>query len=244
MEYVDIIMPVYNCEKYVGNAIESVKRQTYDKWRLIIINDNSSDDTKKEIEKRLDEKILFIDLKEHVGVAEARNIGIKSSQNQYIAFLDADDIWLEEKLQKQLEFMKKNDYGFTYTSFTYLKENKRKNIKKIPESLNYKQALKNTIILTSTVMVDKEKIKDFYMPHIYSEDTATWWKILKRGTKAYGLNERLTIYRITPQGLSSKKFRNLGKTWNLYRKQECFSCIKTTYYFLWYMTNAIKKRIV
>ncbi len=244
IEYIDIIMPVYNCEKYIGSAIESVQRQTYNKWKLIIINDNSSDDTKKEIEKRLNDKILFINLKKHVGVAEARNIGIRNSENQYIAFLDADDIWLEEKLQKQLEFVKKNDYGFTYTSFTYLKDGRKKDVNKIPQSLDYKQALKNTIILTSTVLINKEKVKEIYMPNIPSEDTATWWKILKSGIKAYGLNERLTIYRITQQGLSSKKFRNLGRTWNLYRKQEGFSCIRTIYYFLWYVLNAIKKRVI
>ena len=244
MDCVDIIMPVYNCEKYIGEAIETVKKQTYTNWKIIIINDNSTDNTKKEIEKKLEEKIIFIDLKEHVGVAEARNIGLKNSKSRYIAFLDADDMWVENKLEEQLNFMKKNEYGFTYTSFSYLKRNKQKKVKKIPESLTYNQPLKNTIILTSTVMIDKQKIEEFCMPQIHSEDTATWWTILKKGKKAYGLNEVLSIYRITKQGLSSNKIKNIRKTWDLYRKFEKLSYTKTLYYFSNYIVHAIEKRII
>ena len=243
MDCVDIIMPAYNCEKYISKAIESVKKQTYKNWKLIIINDKSTDNTKKEIEKYLDEKILLINLEKHVGVAEARNIGMEKSQNRYIAFLDADDMWKENKLELQLKFMKQNNYEFTYTSFLYLKNGKEKQVKKIQESLNYKQALKNTIILTSTVMIDTKKIEKFKMPSIYSEDTATWWKILKKEKTAYGLNEVLTIYRITPQGLSANKFKNLNKTWSLYRKHEKLSLIKSIYCFTNYIINAINKRI-
>ena len=241
---IDIIMPAYNCEKYISQAIETVKQQTYTNWRLIIINDKSTDNTKNEITKVQNEKITIIDLKENVGVAEARNIGIKEAQNRYIAFLDADDMWEKDKLEKQLKFMKKNDYEFTYTSFTYLKNEKRKEVKKIPQSLNYKQALKNTIILTSTVMIDREKVKEIHMPNIPSEDTATWWNILKTGAIAHGLNERLTTYRVTKQGLSSNKIKNSKKTWDLYKKQEAFSYIKSMYFFSHYMVNAIKKRVI
>ena len=249
MEYIDIIMPVYNCEKYIKEAIESVKKQTNKNWRLIIIDDFSTDNTIEEIDnsiKDIKEKVLLIKFNEHNGVAKTRNIGIEKSTNKYIAFLDADDQWKEDKLEKQIDFMKKNKYSFTYTQYTYLKDEKEKKVKTFPNSLNYKQALKNTYILTSTVMIDTAQItKEYiYMPNVESEDTATWWNILKKGYIAKGLKENLTIYRITKKGLSSNKFKNLKRTWNLYRKQEKISFIKTMYYFTNYIINAIKKRII
>ena len=249
MEYTDIIMPVYNCEKYIKESIESVRKQTNGNWRLIIIDDLSTDNTIKEINdsiKDIKEKVLLVKSDKHNGVAKTRNIGIEQSTNKYIAFLDADDKWTENKLEEQINFMKMNKYGFTYTQYTYFKDKKEKKVKTFPNSLNYNQALKNTYILTSTVIIDTTQIpKEYiYMPDVESEDTATWWNILKKGYIAKGLKENLTIYRITKEGLSANKFKNLKRTWNLYRKQEKLSYIKTIYCFTNYVINAIKKRII
>lgn len=252
MEYIDIIMPVYNCEKYIKYAIESIKKQINKNWRIIIIDDASIDNTIKEIDKNIKDikdikdKVLIIKSKKHVGVAKSRNLGIEKSTNRYIAFLDADDIWKEDKLKKQIEFMQKNNYVFTYTGYAYLKKQKEKEVKVFPKSLNYEQALKNTFILTSTVMIDTNTIKreEIYMPKIGSEDTATWWNILRKGYIAYGLKDNLSTYRITKHGLSSNKFINIKRTWNLYRKQENLSIKKSLYCFVIYIFNAIKKRII
>lgn len=249
MDYIDIIMPVYNCRKYIKYAIESVKKQTYRNWKLIIINDKSTDDTYKEIIKNIEEireKVLVIDNMKHMGVAKSRNLGIQESRNRYIAFLDADDIWQENKLEKQISFMEKNEYAFTYTSYEYLKNENQKKVKIFPASLSYKQALGNTFILTSTVIIDsmkidKEKIK---MPNVESEDTATWWKILRAGNIAYGLKENLTTYRVSKSGLSANKFINIKRTWRLYRRQEDLKFINALYYFTKYIFNATIKRIV
>ncbi len=249
MDYIDIIMPVYNCEKYVQEAIESVKKQTYQNWRLIIIEDASNDNTLgkiQEIIKDIKEKVFLIKNTKNKGVAVSRNLGIEKSTNKYIAFLDSDDIWEAEKLEKQIKFMNENKYAFTYTLYKYLKNGKEKTVKIFPKSLSYKQALKNTFILTSTVMINTEKIdrKLIEMPKLESEDTATWWKILKDGNIAYGLKENLLTYRITPNGLSSNKIKNLKRTWNLYRRQENLNIIHSIYYFINYMLNAITKRMV
>ena len=248
MEQIDIIMPVYNCEEYIKQTLESVKKQTYTKWQLIIVEDNSTDNTYKIIKENIrdiEDKVKVIQNKKNLGVAESRNIGIKNSKSPYIAFLDADDIWDEKKLEKQLKFMKKNNYVFTYTLYTYLKNKKTKTVKSMPPYLDYKKALKNTFILTSTVMIDTRKINKnlINMPNIPSEDTATWWKILKEGNIAYGLSENLTTYRIVTKGLSSNKFKNLKRTWNIYRKQEKIPIIKAQYYFINYVLRAIKKRV-
>lgn len=249
MDFIDIIIPTYNSEKYITETIESVKKQTIKNWKIIIIDDGSTDNTIEKINNSIVEikdKVEVIKLKKNKGVANARNVGIQKSTNRYIAFLDSDDIWEKEKLEKQINYMKRNNYYFTYTNYTYLKNNRQKKIKQIPSSLTYTQALKNTIILTSTVIIDTKKIsrEKIIMPNIKSEDTATWWKILKEGNIAYGYKENLTIYRVRKSGLSYNKIVNLKRTWNLYRKSEGLGITKSLYFFIHYIYNAIKKRVI
>ena len=249
-ELISIIMPVYNCSKYLEETITSVKKQTYTNWELIIIDDASTDNSWEEIKKNIvgyEKKIKTIHLPENKGAANARNTGLAHATGNYIAFFDADDIWIENKLEEQIKFMQENNYGFTYTSYTYLKNNSKKGVKQIPPQLHYKDALKNTVILTSTVMIDIRKInkKLVQMPDIKrGQDMATWWQILKQGNTAYGLDKRLTIYRRRKDSLSFKKNIALKRTWNLYRNVEKFSLLKSLYYYTCYMYNATKRRIV
>lgn len=249
METVDIIMPVYNGEKYLKETIKSVKNQTYKDWKLIIIDDSSTDKSLEIIEREIKDvknKVILIRQTKRQGIARTRNKGIEKSTNKYIAFLDADDIWNCKKLEKQINFMEENNYDFTYTSFYYKKENKNKKVGIFPKSLNYRQALKNTFILTSTVLINKEKIdiELIKMPDIESEDTATWWNILKHNNIAYGLKENLTEYRVHKAGKSFYKTKNIKRTWNLYRKQEKINIIKSSYYFVNYIIKAMIKRIL
>ena len=130
MDNIDIIMPVYNCEKYVKEAISSVKEQSIKNWKLIIIEDCSKDNSLNEINKAIEdikEKVVLVKNKEHINVANTRNLGIEEANNRYIAFLDADDVWEKDKLEKQIKFMEKNNYCFTYTKFIYLKGKKKNN---------------------------------------------------------------------------------------------------------------------
>lgn len=249
MEYVDIIMPTYNCEKYIKQAIDTIKNQTYENWRIIIVDDKSTDNTIKIIKesiKDIKNRVILIEQKTHIGVAKCRNVAIRKSTNRFIAFLDADDMWKEKKLELQIKYMLSKSYYFTYTRYEYLKKDKIKEVTTMPKNLDYKKALKNTYILTSTVILDTNKIKksNIVMPKIGSEDTATWWKILKNGYTAYGLDKVLTTYRITPNGLSKNKMINLVRTWNIYRKQEELSIVKTIYNFIFYILNATKKRVI
>lgn len=247
---VSIIMPVYNCEKYLKQALESIKQQTYKNWELIIVDDCSTDNSVKVINDYINEennkqKIELIKLEKNSNVAIARNIALKKAQGRYIAFLDSDDIWEKQKLEKQIKFMQENEYCFTYTKYQYLRENIIKPVKKIPKKQNYKDALKNTIILTSTVMVDTNKIDKslLEMPNVEREDTATWWKIFKSGYTAYGLDEVLTTYRRRKDSISHKKFTAVKGTWQVYRKNEKLSFIVALYYCIWYCFNATKRRI-
>ena len=248
-DLVSIIVPVYNSEKFIKETINTVKQQTYTNWELLLVNDCSTDNSKKIIQEyEEDERIKLIDLKENSGAAIARNEGIKQSKGKYVAFLDADDFWLPNKLEKQIKFMQDNQFSFTYTGYEFTDEegNKTGKIVNVPESITYKQALKNTTIFTSTVIFDVEKLgKELIsMPNVRrGQDTATWWKVLKTGVIAKGLNETLSLYRRSDNTLSSNKMKALKRTWNLYRNVEHFSVFKSFYYFCCYVFNAVRRRI-
>lgn len=249
-DLISIIVPVYNAERFLDQTINTVLDQTYKNWELILVNDKSTDNSVEIINKYIEKNkdIKLIQNKENSGAAVSRNNGIEVASGKYIAFLDADDLWEKDKLEKQIKFMKEKKCAFSFTGYEFANEDGIGNGKKVivPEQINYKQALKNTTIWTTTVMLDvenlgKELIK---MPNIRrGQDTATWWKILKTGIEAYGLNEVLAVYRRSSGTLSSNKFRALKRTWRLYRKVEQLNIFYSCYIFLWYCFNAIKRRI-
>ena len=159
---VDIIMPNYNKDNFLKEAINSVIKQKYNNWKLIII-DGASNDNSRNILKYYEKKfkrIKVIYLKKRKNTAVSRNIGIKNSKAEYIAFLDSDDYWTNNKLVKQISFMKKFNYNFTYTNYTpfTLKNNKKVFKKEImpPISYTYKKFIKNTSIATSSMIIKKK----------------------------------------------------------------------------------------
>lgn len=247
---VSIIVPVYNAEKYVLETVACVKAQTYANWELLLVEDGSTDTSRQTLykiqEESPDERIKVI-LQENSGAAMARNRGLAEASGRYIAFLDADDIWEEEKLEKQLAFMEEKQAAFSFTGYEFADENGKGTgkIVRVPDTVCYKQALKNTTIFTSTVMFDtagiaKDKLK---MPYIKSEDTALWFRVLREGFLAYGLNENLVRYRRPPVSLSSNKLEALRRIWNLYRKAEGLSVAYSMYNFCFWAVNAVKRRL-
>lgn len=249
-ELVSIIVPVYNVEKYIMDAIDSVRQQTYTNWELLLIDDCSTDDSIKIIEENIlgDIRIKLLKQERNCGVALARNRGIDEAQGRYICFLDSDDLWKKEKLEKQVNFMKEKDCAFSYTSYEFVNEFGESKGKQaiVPNKINYKQALKNTTIFTSTVMLDINKLtkEQIYMPNLRKgQDTATWWKILKIIDFAYGDQEVLSLYRRRNDTLSSNKFKALKRTWGLYRNVEHLGVFYSIYNFMFYFFNAIKRRI-
>lgn len=249
-DLVSIIMPSFNNGKYLNDSINGVINQTYQNWELLIIDDCSIDESVSIIKKyvKLDERIKLYKNKENSGVALTRNKGIEESKGRYICFLDADDIWDMNKIKKQVDFMSRTSCSFCYTAYEFANNDGIPNgkIVNVPTKINYKQALKNTTIFTSTVMFDMNYLKksDIYMPNIRrGQDTATWWQVLKRIEYAYGINEVLSYYRRSAHTLSSNKLTALKRTWVLYRNVEEFGLITSSYYFCWYLINAIKRRI-
>ncbi len=250
-DLISIVIPVYNAAKYIEKTISTVVAQTYEEWELLLVDDGSTDGSYEIIKeiaaKDTTGRIRVLRPKEHGSAARARNYGTSHAEGRYIAFLDADDLWDKEKLKKQLAFMKENDAGFCFTGYEFANEEGVGNGKvvKVPMTINYRQALKNTTIFTSTVMIDREKIDEklIMMPEMKSEDTATWYQILRTGCVAYGLNENLVLYRRVANSLSSNKVEALRRIWNLYRKAENLSVIYSAYNFVFWAVRAVLRRI-
>ena len=245
---VSIITPSYNSEKFIKDCVDSVLSQTFQNWEMIIVDDCSNDNSKDIISvlSAKDERIKSIFLEENVGSAEARNIAIRQAKGKYIAFLDSDDIWNEDKLENQISFMNEKDIAFSFTSYQPISEDGKTKYSVIisPKKMSYHSYLKNTIIGCLTVIIDKEKTGDFQMPDIRSShDMALWLLIMKRGFSAYGLDENLAYYRIVSTSNTSKKWKAAKEVWDVYRKVENLDIIYSTYCFIGYAFNAIKKRV-
>lgn len=242
MEKVSVIIPMYNSSRFIVECVNSVINQTYKNLEIILVDDKSKDSTLKKVNRIKDKRIKIIKLKKNVGAAEARNKGIEASTGDYICFLDSDDYWKLDKIEKQIKFIK--DKVFIYSEYQYLRNDKT-HIARVPESLTYKELLKNSAIFTSTVMLNMKCLtkEDIYMPNIrMGQDYGSWYKILKKVDKAYGIQEVLSIYRVGNKSLSSNKFKAIKRTWLLY-KMEKLSFIKRVYYLLCHIYYAIKRRI-
>lgn len=250
-ELVSIIVPVYNAEKVIQETMDSVLAQTYPHWELLLVEDCSKDNSAgvimDYIAEKGDNRIRLIRQPSNQGAARARNRGLSEGRGRYISYLDADDLWVPEKLEKQLKLMEQKDAAFSFTGYEFADENGigLGKIVRVPETLSYKQALSNTTIFTTTVMFDTQKIsKDLLeMPEIKSEDTALWWKVLRTGYVAYGLDENLARYRRAGRTLSSNKLEAIRRVWNLYRKAEGLSLIRSMWHFCFWAARAVWRRI-
>ena len=193
------------------------------------------------------QRIALVCKGKNEGAARARNTGIDLAQGRYIAFLDADDVWYPDKLEKELHFMQDRQAGFVFTSYEFGDEQARPTGKVVcvPEELTYRKALSQTVIFTTTVLLDRRKIPEelIRMPAVESEDTATWWQILREGYTAYGLNEVLAVYRRPARSLSSNKLTAIRRIWNLYRRQEKLSVAASVYYFVMWAYRATVRRL-
>ena len=245
---VSIITPVYNAEKLIEETIKSVLNQTYKNWEMILVNDCSVDKSEQIIKKYSpkDARIKYIKLTTNLGAAKSRNIGIEKARGQYIAFLDSDDLWKPNKLERQIKFMKEKDIAFSFTAYEVIKEDGTliNRVINAPKKLSYYKYLKNTIIGCLTVIIDREKTGNFFMIDIRkNQDMATWLSVLKRGFYAYGLNENLAMYRLVNGSISNNKVKASKSVWRTYRDVEKLDILHSSFYFSCYVFNAFKKRV-
>ncbi len=248
---VSIIVPVYRAEKYIEETMDCVRNQTYSEWELLLIEDCGGDRSAaiiaQYVERTRDKRIRLIFQPFNMGAARARNRGVLEAKGRYIAYLDADDLWMPEKLEKELAYLKEKDAGFVYTAYEFADSDGKGTgrVARVPERLTYREALKNTIIFTSTVMFDTAKIPRamLAMPEMKSEDTALWWKVLRNGYTAWGLDENLVKYRRAGRSLSSNKLEAVRRIWGLYRKAEGMGVVSSAYHFCFWAVRAVKRRI-
>ncbi|PEX06320.1 glycosyl transferase [Bacillus cereus] len=244
---VSVIMPCYNGQAYLEEAIQSVLSQSYSSLELLIIDDASTKPIKNIISKFIyDKRVRLIQHQENQGVAIARNTGLKNSKGRYVAFLDSDDLWHKNKLEKQLNFLWNHQVAFVFSEYEVIRKTSDDIINKIsvPYTIDYLNLLKNTIIGCSTVLIDRKATDSFEMPIIsVGEDTATWLNILKKGHIAYGIQEPLVKYRVSDYSLSKNKWKMVRGTWKMYRITQSLSFLSTCFYFSHYACNATLKRI-
>lgn len=246
-ETVSIIVPVYNAARCISDTIMSVNRQTYDNWELWLVDDGSTDGTVDIMKQYESDKIHVVSNSEGKGAASARNLGTSLATGRYIAFLDADDLWKKDKLEKQIAFMQEKGSVFSFTGYEFADENAvgLGTIVKVPAVMKYKDAIKNTTIFTSTVIFDMAVLskEDIHMPNVVSEDSATWWQVLKKGHVANGLDEALTLYRRMGKSLSSNKLEAIRRIWFLYRKVEHLNLFYSAYCFCHWAVRAVYRRV-
>lgn len=242
---VSIITPAYNASHFVTATIESVLAQTYRDWEMLIVDDCSKDDTVQVIERHAaaDSRVKLIRHQKNAGPAQARETAIDAAAGRFIAFLDADDLWLPAKLERQLAFMREQDAAFSFTEFRRIEADGHTvgRLIPVPDRLNYRQLLKNTAIATSTALLDRAKTGPFRMTRTYYDDYALWLEITRRGFAAHGMHDDLMRYRVLGASVSRNKTRSARMVWRLYRDIEHLPVPHAAWCFAHYAARAYRK---
>ena len=219
---VSVIMPARDAEATLAEAIGSVLAQSFTSWELLIVDDASRDATRRIAEEHaaIDQRVTVIPSDSALGAAAARNRAISVASGRYIAFLDADDLWMPEKLERQLDFMRSTAAALTFTAFVRRFGTGRERVKRVPESVDYDDLLRGNVIGCLTAMYDREKVGRKYMPDIRRRhDFALWLDIVKQSGPARGLNEPLAVHRMHSQSLSANRLAATMDTWRMYRER-------------------------
>ncbi|MDT0685500.1 glycosyltransferase family 2 protein [Autumnicola psychrophila] len=229
---VSVIMPAYNSAEFITEAILSVQKQTYSNWELLVIDDASKDFTLGKIKNLAKEepRIKIFENKKNKGTGFSRNKGIRAAQGDFIAFLDADDLWKANKLEAQLEFMKNNELAVCYSSYERITENgqKRNEIIEALPYLTYQKLLKANYVGNLTGMYDVRQLDKIYAPDVRKrQDWALWLEAIKKGGTAKGIKEPLALYRLRKNSVSGNKLEMLGHNFNIYYRVLGFSFLKS-----------------
>ncbi len=239
-------MPAHNAGKYIAKSIESVIKQSYKNWQLIIVNDRSTDNTLDIINSYIskDNRIMLVDNKNTEGGAYyARNIGLDNATGRYIAFLDSDDFWLDDKLKIQIEAMILHGYHVSHCAYTRIDESERKlGEVSIMKEVTYSDQLKSNRIPNLTGIYDRTKIDTVKQRNIGHEDYDMWLSVLKK-TPSIGINKPLAYYRVVNGSLSSNKMKSAAWHYNILKIQEDIGFVKRCFYFSFYIYYAISKRL-
>lgn len=242
---VSIIMPCHNGAKTIADAIRSVQCQSYRDWELLVINDNSTDESVNIVSNfcEQDSRIVLLQNNTPTGFpATPRNVGIQAARGRFIAFLDCDDVWLPHKLKKQLIFFD-GTISICYSHYEKIsKDGKRMNrIIKVPKETNYKSLLKTCVIGNLTGIYDTKVVGKIYQREVHQEDYIMWLEILKKCDNAKCCDEVLALYRLSDASVTSSKLNIFTWQWNTYRKELRLNFFYSIYLYINYALNGLIK---
>lgn len=242
---ITVVMPNYNGNRFVEQAIDSVLSQTYQNFELLVVDDCSTDDSLQLIRRKAqgDSRISIIALEKNSGVANARNVGIKEAKGEYIALLDNDDLWTSDKLERQLAIAK-NGADIVYCSYDFVDE-WNNTIKKpfiVPEQTNFNKMLTSSVISCSTSFIKTELMQRHpFDSNFYHEDYVLWMELLRICPIAYGDSKVLMHYRQVTGSRSNKKGNAAKERWNTYRKALKLNTVTSAWAFVRYAVNGVAK---
>lgn len=243
---VSVVMPVYNASKYLDETIQSVLKQTYENFELIMIDDCSRDNS-LEIARRYetqDTRIRVIAGEKNQGVARVRNRGISEAKGAYIALLDSDDVWVETKLERQVKLLESKQAQIAYCSYDFIDENGSEVLRPfiVPQETNYKKMLASSVISCSTALIDSELLKAHpFKPEFYHEDYVLWMELLALPVKASGDPMVLAHYRQVTGSRSNNKKNAAIQRWKTFREALGLGIIESGIAFAAYAVRGLLK---
>ena len=245
-ELVSIITPTYNSAKYIAETIQSVQKQTFSNWEMIIVDDGSKDNTVEIVQNFMedDHRVHLIQLNRNCGPAKARNHVIENAKGKYMTFLDADDIWFADFIESSIQTIKKTEIHFVFSSYRRSNENLEFVYSDfiVPNKVTYTDILKTNSISCLTAFIDIEVLGKKTMPEIFKrQDMGLWLKYLKEIPFAYGILEPKAIYRIRENSLSRNKSNLLKYQWQFYREVEKLNVFQSMYYMTHWMYRGFLK---
>jgi teichuronic acid biosynthesis glycosyltransferase TuaG len=248
---ISIITPARNAGPFIAEAIHSVSNQSFRNFEHVVLDDASTDNTRSIIKEAaaLDLRIKPILLDTQVGSIKGRNIAIASSKGRYLAFLDADDVWLPKKLETQLRFMRERRAAMSFTDYRHMSMDGRLVGRPIcgPNQIDWKTLHASRYIGCLTVMLDRDDLPDFHFPSVFpavrAEDFLAWSNALKTVRLAYRCPVDLARYRLLKRSRSSNRFSAVSNVWHLYRDVECIPVVSALYYLARFLTSSAAKHL-
>jgi len=243
---VSIIMPAFNAQETLAAAARSVLEQSHRTLELLIIDDCSSDATARISQElvRQDARVRPLRLDRHVGVAGARNRGIEAAYGRYIAFLDADDLWLPDKLQQQLALMQERDVSACMASYyRFLFPGQWLGVTRAPACITYPELLKGNAVGNLTGIYDCHVLGKIFQKDVFHEDYLMWLQVVRKAGRMLAVQKPLAAYRISQGSLSSNKFKSAKWTWDIYHKHLGLSATHSICLMLHYFLKAASKRL-
>lgn len=248
MGLISVITPAYNCGPFIKDTVQSVLGQTRGDLELIIVEDQSTDNTWEIINDlaNTDDRIRILQNEVNQGPAYSRNRAIKLANGQYIAFLDGDDQWHPKKLETQIRFMREKKVDFSYTAYNRMtEEGEFIDVFEPDEKINYQTLLKSNQIGCLTAMYDTSSVGKMYMPDIRKrQDFGLWLDLLKlpnvSESRCVPSKEPLATYRIRKNSVSSNKLDLVKYNWSLLRRHQKLSLFAAGYYLAWQIYHKLR----